>query len=166
MANDVSIQPGHGTAGRHPTRQFLDSLSGHDDPGMFGRMFPTLPPLAVPEAALQALANAMKDANPDDPAGDNPNIPAGFTYLGQFVDHDITLDLTSIGEKAADPTAVQNFRTPALDLELDLWSGPRWKPASLCASTGWRQRQDAWSEVPDWQDDQCASRWRDRRSPQ
>ncbi len=124
MAKDVSIQPGHGTAGRHPTRQFLDSLSGHDDPGMFGRMFPKLPPLTVPEAALQALANAMKDANPDDPAGDNPNIPAGFTYLGQFVDHDITLDLTSIGEKAADPTAVHNFRTPALDLDSIYGLGP------------------------------------------
>ena len=124
MAQDVSVQPGHGTAGRHPTRQFLDSLSGHDDPGMFGRMFPKLPPLAVPEAALQALADAMKDANPDDPAGDNPNIPAGFTYLGQFVDHDITLDLTSIGEKAADPTAVHNFRTPALDLDSIYGLGP------------------------------------------
>ena len=42
MAQDVNVQPGHGTAGRHPTRQFLDTLSGHDDPGMFGRMFPTL----------------------------------------------------------------------------------------------------------------------------
>ena len=62
----------------------------------------------------------MKDANPGDPAGNNPNIPAGFTYLGQFVDHDITLDLTSIGEKQRDPLATENFRTPSLDLEFDL----------------------------------------------
>src|SRR6187399_2229260 len=41
MAQDVNVKPGHGRAGRHPTRQFLDTLSGHDDPGMFGRMFPT-----------------------------------------------------------------------------------------------------------------------------
>ena len=40
MTTDVNVKPGHGTAGRHPTRQYLDSLSGHDDPGMFGRMFP------------------------------------------------------------------------------------------------------------------------------
>ena len=39
MAQEVKVQPGHGTAGRHPTRQFLDTLSGHDDPGMFGRSF-------------------------------------------------------------------------------------------------------------------------------
>ena len=35
----------------------------------------------------------MTDADPSDAAGDNPAIPAGFTYLGQFIDHDITLDL-------------------------------------------------------------------------
>jgi hypothetical protein len=54
MANNLNIQPGHGTAGRHPTRAFLDSLSGHDDPGMFGRMFPQLEPLAVADAPLQS----------------------------------------------------------------------------------------------------------------
>lgn len=124
MANDVNIQPGHGTAGRHPTRELLDSLSGHDDPGMFGRMFPRLDPLVVADAPLQELANAMKDATPGDPAGNNPNIPAGFTYLGQFVDHDITLDFTSIGEKEADPQATENFRTPALDLDSIYGLGP------------------------------------------
>jgi hypothetical protein len=137
MANDMTIpnevgvksaqvptKPGHGTAGRHPTRQFLDTLSGHDDPGMFGRMFPTLQPLAVSDAALQELADAMKDANPDDAAGDNSKIPAGFTYLGQFIDHDITLDLTSLGDKEADPEAVVNFRTPALDLDSVYGLGP------------------------------------------
>ena len=75
---------------------------------MFGRMFPNLEPLAVDEAPLKELADAMKDANPGDTAGNNTKIPAGFTYLGQFVDHDITLDLTSFGGKEADPTGVEN----------------------------------------------------------
>src|SRR5215208_2139607 len=117
MPNDVNVRPGHGTAGRHPTRAFLDSLSGHDDPGMFGRMFPKLKPQTAPDSALVELADAMKDANPGDPAGNNSNVPAGFTYLGQFIDHDITLDLTSIGEKESDPLATENFRTPSLDLD-------------------------------------------------
>lgn len=124
MAQGVKTEPGHGTAGRHPDRQFLDSLSGHDDPGMFGRMFPNLAPLSASDAALRELADAMKDVNSADPAGDNPKIPAGFTYLGQFVDHDITLDLTSIGEKLADPQATENFRTPALDLDSIYGLGP------------------------------------------
>ena len=124
MANNVNVTPGHGMAGRHPTRQFLDTLSGHDDPGMFGRMFPTLPPMAVGDAPLKELAEAMKDANPAEPGGDNGKIPAGFTYLGQFVDHDISLDFTSIGEKQADPEATENFRTPALDLNSIYGLGP------------------------------------------
>ena len=109
MAETYGTNPHHGRAGRHPTRKFLDSLKGHDDPGMFGRMFPNLPPLEVADGPLQALAEAMRDANPASPEGNNPKIPAGFTYLGQFVDHDITLDLTSIGEKERDPLATENF---------------------------------------------------------
>jgi heme peroxidase len=124
MATQVNVQPGHGKGGRQPTRQFLDSLSGHDDPGMFGRMFPNLEPLAVDDAPLKELADAMRDANPGDAAGNNTRIPAGFTYLGQFVDHDITLDLTSFGDKESDPTAVENFRTPALDLDSVYGLGP------------------------------------------
>ena len=69
MAQEVKVQPGHGTAGRHPTRQFLDTLSGHDDPGMFGRMFPTLEPLAVDDGPLQELAGAMKDPDPGESGG-------------------------------------------------------------------------------------------------
>ena len=124
MANNVNVTPGHGMSGRHPTRQFLDTLSGHDDPGMFGRMFPTLPPMAVGDAPLKELAEAMKDADPADAGGNNDKIPAGFTYLGQFVDHDISLDFTSIGEKQADPQATENFRTPALDLDSIYGLGP------------------------------------------
>ena len=124
MGTEVNVQPGHGKAGRHPTRQFLDTLSGHDDPGMFGRMFPNLEPLAVDDGPLQALADVMKDPSPADAAGNNTKVPAGFTYLGQFVDHDITLDLTSFGDKENDPTAVENFRTPALDLDSVYGLGP------------------------------------------
>jgi hypothetical protein len=128
MAETANIDPRHGRAGRHPTRQFLDSLSGNDDPGLFGRMFPTLHPLDATEAQLNALADAMKDANPDDLGGDNSNVPSGFTYLGQFVDHDITLDLTSIAEKHEDPLATRNFRTPRLDLDSVYGLGPDGSP--------------------------------------
>jgi len=61
--------------------------------GRFGRMFRTLPPLAPSDAALAALAASMADA-PAGAAGDNPDLPSGYTYLGQFVDHDITFDPT------------------------------------------------------------------------
>jgi len=126
MTKHINLNPHHGGAGRHPTREFLDTLSGHDDPGKFGRMFPGLPPLNVADGPLQDLAAAMVDN--DALTGDNGNIPAGFTYLGQFIDHDITLDLTSLGEKARDPQATENFRTPSLDLDSVYGRGPDGSP--------------------------------------
>ncbi len=128
MSEEIGVNPKHGRAGRHPTRSSLDALAGHGDPGMFGRMFHRLAPLAVTDDKLKALADAMLDADPNSSAGDNALVPAGFTYLGQFVDHDITLDLTSIGDKLEDPTAVQNFRTPALDLDSIYGRGPDGSP--------------------------------------
>lgn len=127
-ANAVKLTPGHGTAGRHATRALLDALSGNKDPGMFGRMFPTLPPLNVPDAKLKALATAMLDADPVSAIGDNPDIPSGFTYFGQFVDHDITLDLTSLGDKEKDPLGIENFRTPSADLDSIYGLGPDGSP--------------------------------------
>jgi hypothetical protein len=131
----VKVTPGHGVAGRHATRKGLDALAGHKDPGMFGRMFPKLPPLDVSDAILQELGAAMVDADPDDKTQDNPNIPAGYTYLGQFIDHDITLDLTSLAEKAKDPLGIENFRTPSLDLDALYGLGPDGSP-HLYARTG------------------------------
>ena len=87
-------------------------------------MFPELAPLAIDDGPLMELAEAMTDVLPASDAGNNIKVPAGFTYLGQFVDHDLTLDLTSIGEKESDPTAVENFRTPALDLDSIYGLGP------------------------------------------
>lgn len=127
MSEEIGVNPKHGRAGRHPTKATLDALAGHGDPGMFGRMFPRLAPLAVADDKLRALADAMLDAGPAG-GGNNPRVPAGFTYLGQFVDHDITLDLTSIGDKLEDPTAVENFRTPALDLDSIYGRGPDGSP--------------------------------------
>lgn len=111
------LDPRHGELPREMNRSSLRALSGHGDPGKFGRMFAFLDPLVVPDDALFDLATAMKDATPDDALGDNPGVPAGFTYLGQFVDHDITLDLTPLDGQRADPLATENFRTPALDLD-------------------------------------------------
>ncbi|TCM86059.1 peroxidase family protein [Rhodovulum steppense] len=126
MTVAVNLNPHHGRAGRHPTRAQLDHLSGHDDPGSFGRMFPGLPGLHVDDDKLMALAEAMMDDGGQ--TDDNKAIPTGFTYLGQFVDHDITLDLTSLGDKMRDPTAVRNFRSPALDLDSVYGRGPDGSP--------------------------------------
>jgi hypothetical protein len=111
---------GHGVRGMK--RASVRALAGNADPGKFGLMFPTLDPLEVNEDILFELAQAMKDAPGN--GADNPNVPAGYTYLGQFIDHDITLDTTPLAQQNADPLATTNFRTPALDLDSVYGDGP------------------------------------------
>lgn len=97
-------------------------------PGKFGRMFPTLAPLEADITALRDLGAAMEDTNPSAPNLDNTTIPAGFTYLGQFVDHDMTFDTTTLTEESVDPLAMRNFRTPRLDLDSLYGTGPDDQP--------------------------------------
>ena len=56
------------------------------------------------------------------------NIPAGYTYFGQFIDHDITFDPTSSLMRKNDPNALRNFRTPRLDLDCLYGAGPDDQP--------------------------------------
>ena len=100
--------------------------------GRFGRLFRTLPAFAPTDAQIDALVHQMSPVvpvpgappPPDDAAGDNPDIPAGYTYFGQFVDHDITFDPVSVLERANDPDALENYRTPRFDLD-SLYGGGR-----------------------------------------
>jgi hypothetical protein len=103
--------------------------------GKFGRLFPTLPPFAKDSRELRqalrdvgALNGPMDAKDPPPPAPnpqspDNPRITAGFTFLGQFIDHDLTFDPTSSLERQVDPEAIENFRTPAFELDSVYASG-------------------------------------------
>ena len=55
----------------------------------------------------------------------NPHLTAGFTFLGQFLDHDMTFDPTSSLARRQDPESIRNFRIPALDLDSVYGGGPR-----------------------------------------
>lgn len=99
--------------------------SAHHAPGRFGRLFPALPALSIDIAAMEALARSMRED--DTPAGDSTT-PAGFTFLGQFIDHDITLDTTSSLDRQSDPAAVRNMRTPTLELDSVYRGGPEADP--------------------------------------
>ncbi|WP_269930548.1 peroxidase family protein [Aminobacter sp. HY435] len=103
------------------------AVGGQQGAAFFDFMFSELrnQALDAPDAKLAELAMAMRETagTPDDRL-DNPAIPAGFTYLGQFVDHDITLDLTPLAKAMDDPEMVKNFRTPGLDLDCVYGAGP------------------------------------------
>ena len=102
--------------------------------GRFGRLFPELPPFATDteavRAALRELGKKGGLMDATDPARneDNPDISAGFTFLGQFIDHDLTFDPTSSLERQNDPEGIANFRTPSLELDNVYGSGPTASP--------------------------------------
>jgi hypothetical protein len=101
------------------------------DEGRFGRMFRRLgamPDMAEPD--LVALAEEMREPGPATGWNgvaqdfDNETIPAGYTYLGQFIDHDITFDPASLSQRRDDPDALHSFRSPRFDLDSVYGSGP------------------------------------------
>ncbi len=87
------------------------------------------------ELLLGELGNLMGDASrePNAPSN-NPadagvsTIPAGFTYFGQFVDHDVTFDVSSSIDTPQDANTINNMRTPALDLDSVYGRGPGLDP--------------------------------------
>jgi hypothetical protein len=114
------------------------------DQGRFGRLFPTLPPFAADTLLVRdALAELGAPGGPMDAGDDlsdpitlitdpakslhnpnNPTMTAGFTFLGQFLDHDMTFDPTSSLARRQDPESIRNFRIPALDLDSVYGGGP------------------------------------------
>jgi hypothetical protein len=119
------------------------------DQGKFGRMFPSLPPFSLDTPSLRGALkklgerNGIMDAKDDltahprdlilNPAlfannPDNPDMTAGMTFLGQFLDHDMTLDITSSLEQQVDPEMIQNFRVPSFGLDSVYGSGPLGSP--------------------------------------
>ncbi|PRY02181.1 peroxidase family protein [Allonocardiopsis opalescens] len=111
------------------TTRGLDHVAGSRlDEGRFGRMFRRLPAYLPDDERIAAVAAVMAEPSPPDPAGDNDAIPAGYTYIGQFVDHDLTFDPVSSLERRNDPDALTNFRTPRFDLDSVYGRGPRDQP--------------------------------------
>jgi hypothetical protein len=118
-------------AGALEPKQVL-SLVGTSAPptGYYSRMFPGLPRQGAMnprlEEGLIELGEKMRDDSNEPPKHSTPM--AGYTYLGQFIDHDLTLDLTPL--KAATPHVehTPNFRTSFLDLDQLYGGGPNLSP--------------------------------------
>jgi len=131
------------------TTDFIPPRSKYQDSGKFGRLFGSLPPFAADTPSTRkALLELGKpggimdakdplDASPKDliinPALNKINVnnlkmSAGMTFLGQFLDHDMTFDPTSSLERQTDPEQIANFRTPTLALDNLYGSGPTASP--------------------------------------
>jgi hypothetical protein len=94
-----------------------------------------LPFNVTTQALLGQLGNLMGDPGRDpNPDSHNPtdagvsSISAGFTYFGQFVDHDITFDVSSSLDVETDANTINNMRSPTLDLDSVYGRGPGLDP--------------------------------------
>jgi hypothetical protein len=96
--------------------------AGADDQTTFARLFPELPPYNAPtDAALDALTVAGGPLADDGmtPGNSPDRVPAFFTYFGQFLDHDMTLDSLPLPVDffVDDVTTIINFRDQRLNLD-------------------------------------------------
>jgi Animal haem peroxidase len=115
----------------------------------FGRLFGDLPPFRENSAALQTALReigrpgGMLDAHDAlergpidlilDPAlsvnnRNNPTHTAGTTFMGQFMDHDMTFDTTSRLGQPTNPRNAPNSRTPSFDVDSVYGGGPAASP--------------------------------------
>jgi hypothetical protein len=129
----------------HPDAAAAQQRAGFDAarPDRFSRLFGQLPPATEntlrTQSALREMGarGGLLDAGDDLAAGplnlilnpgtvnlDNPNTTAGVTFLGQFLDHDMTFDATSRLGVATRPERSPNSRTPAFDLDSVYGRGP------------------------------------------
>jgi Animal haem peroxidase len=125
------------------------SAYAQTSPQVFGRMFPTLPAFApVDDRLLASLRDIGKpggllDARDDLAAGpvalvadlnlssnnqNNDTHTAGTTFMGQFLDHDMTFDTTSPLGVPTPPEQIANARTPSFDLDSVYGAGPAGSP--------------------------------------
>jgi hypothetical protein len=94
-------------------------------PFRFSRMGPRGVGKQLGDPNRKKVGNAMTVGG-----GGTSQVPAGFTYLGQFVDHDLTFDKTSVmlGQNIS-PAQLLQGRSPSLDLDSLYRAGPQ-DPAS------------------------------------
>ena len=120
-----------------PIRGLMSTGTSPSFQGRFGRMFRSLSGAKFGKDVdenlinLAALGDAMSagfDKPFDGRDPEESGIPALYTYLAQFIDHDITFDPASSLQKQNDPDALIDFRTPAFDLDNVYGRGPDDQP--------------------------------------
>ncbi len=99
-----------------------------DQPGnRFGRIF-RLPALYLDPEGLKKLGEQGGPMDGGTTSNRTSSVPVGQVIFGQFIDHDITLDVTSSFSSVAEPEATPNVRTPTLDLDCVYGLGPEAHP--------------------------------------
>ena len=108
-------------------------------PMCFGTMFPNLSAFHYSDQAASDLADTMENQNPDAPgtnrgtSDDSAALPAEYTYLGQFIDHNLDFDETVQPTANVDPNSLSNFESFRFDLNNVFGGGPSTDPQLYAA---------------------------------
>ncbi|MHA7819002.1 MAG: peroxidase family protein [Erythrobacter sp.] len=95
----------------------------------FGRMFPHLHPAYTSPEILRTIGEVDGEMDSKTIVNRTNDVAAGLIFFGQFVDHDITLDVsTTFDSVIDDPGEISNVRTPTLDLDCIYGLGPEAQP--------------------------------------
>jgi hypothetical protein len=108
-----------GESGPGRTRALEAAEAATSPPFRFSRMGPHGTDVQLGEPNRRKIAAAMVGT------GSQSQVPAGFTYLGQFIDHDLTFDKTTVTFGAhVTPAQLLQARSPSLDLDSLYGAGP------------------------------------------
>src|SRR4029077_6507277 len=169
LAALILVAPVLGEGAQHREEPPDGTVSGY-----FGRMF-HLPKFAPPTNAVRdalmelGRLGGILDANDDLAAGpvalivdpnlslinrNNPTHTAGVTFFGQFLDHDMTFDLTSRLGFPTQPIRSPNARTPFFDLDSVYGGGPGGNPELYDAADPIKFRVESGGQFEDLPRDQ------------
>ncbi len=128
----MSNQKHHGIRQRHSMNHLCSPNSyEYEREGRFGRLFRSSHAVSPLYSNPNALIELGKLGGVMDSMGNKDltqTVPLGMIFLGQFIDHDITLDTESRFNQVNDPSQIENFRTPNLDLDCIFGEGPEDEP--------------------------------------
>ncbi len=107
----------------HGPEKYYSGPSGTNNG--FGRLFPPMIDRSLTRSKMRRLSNAMREPFVKyDRPHQLSDTPAGYTFLGQFIDHDITLDNKSMLTRVLPDGDLKNTRTVDLDLDSVYAGGP------------------------------------------
>ena len=113
---------GEGLLGESGEGRVVSAATATAPPFRFSRLGPSGAGRQLGDANLKKIAAAMTSGVGTAPSG----LPAGFTYLGQFIDHDLTFDKSTVtfGQNVS-PAQMLQARSPSLDLDSLYGAGPQ-----------------------------------------
>lgn len=118
----------------YPSPEALEQAGPGQNLGGFGRLFSVRAPdrpdglLPHPSPRYDLVRLGQRMAVPNEEAQPPGEMPVGYVFLAQFIDHDVTFDTVTSFDEIAATTVVENARTADLDLDCVYGGGPERDP--------------------------------------